>query len=95
MLSGHESVVDLPADRGHTLVLLMGVKRLGETADQLISAGHDADTPAAVVESGWSDQQRVTVGTLSMIAERSAASGARAPAVTVIGDVVTLSPHWV
>ena len=95
VLSGHESVADLPADRGHTLVLLMGVKRLGATADQLISAGHDADTPAAVVESGWSDQQRVTVGTLSTIAERSAASGARAPAVTVIGDVVTLSPHWV
>ncbi len=95
VLSGHEPVVALPTDRGHTLVLLMGVKRLGETADQLISAGHDPDTPAAVVESGWSDQQRVTVGTLSTIAERSAASGARAPAVTVIGDVVTLSPHWV
>jgi uroporphyrin-III C-methyltransferase/precorrin-2 dehydrogenase/sirohydrochlorin ferrochelatase len=47
------------------------------------------------VESGWSDQQRVTVGTLTTIAARAAEAGARPPAVTVIGDVVTLSPHWV
>ena len=95
VLTGHESLGELPRDRAHTLVLLMGVKRLGETADELMAAGHDPETPVAVVESGWSDQQRVTVGTLATIANRAAKSGARAPAVTVIGDVVTLSPHWV
>lgn len=95
VLTGHESIGELPRDRSHTIVLLMGVKRLGETADELVAAGHDPDTPVAVVESGWSDQQRVTVGTLATIADRAAESGARPPAVTVIGDVVTLSPHWV
>jgi uroporphyrin-III C-methyltransferase/precorrin-2 dehydrogenase/sirohydrochlorin ferrochelatase len=95
VLTGHESVGELPRDRRHTLVLLMGVKRLGETADELIAAGHDPETPVAVVERGWSEQQRVTVGTLSTIAARAAEAGARPPAVTVIGDVVTLSPHWV
>ena len=95
VLTGHESVGELPHDRGHTLVLLMSVKRLGETADELVAAGHDPETPVAVVESGWSDQQRVTVGTLATIAARAAEAGARPPAVTVIGDVVTLSPHWV
>ena len=95
VLTGHESIGELPRDRSHTIVLLMGVKRLGETADELVAAGHDPDTPVAVVESGWSDQQRVTVGTLATIADRAAESGARPPAVTVIGDVVTLSPHWI
>ena len=95
VLTGHESIGDLPRDRGHTLVLLMSVKRLGETADELVAAGHDPETPVAVVESGWSDQQRVTVGTLTTIAARAAEAGARPPAVTVIGDVVTLSPHWI
>jgi uroporphyrin-III C-methyltransferase/precorrin-2 dehydrogenase/sirohydrochlorin ferrochelatase len=94
VLTGHESVGDFPTDRTHTLVLLMGVKRLHETADEFIAAGHDPETPVAVIESGWSDQQRVIVGTLATIADVAAAAGARPPAVTVVGDVVTLSPHW-
>jgi uroporphyrin-III C-methyltransferase/precorrin-2 dehydrogenase/sirohydrochlorin ferrochelatase len=94
VLTGHESIGEFPTDRSHTLVLLMGVSRLRETAGEFISAGHDPDTPVAVVESGWSDQQRVTVGTLATIADAADAAGARPPAVTVVGDVVTLSPHW-
>jgi len=94
VLTGHESVGDFPRDRSHTLVLLMGVSRLRETAEEFIASGHDPETPVAVIESGWSDQQRVTVGTLATIAAAAAAAGARPPAVTVVGDVVTLSPHW-
>lgn len=94
VLTGHESIGDFPTDRSHTLVLLMGVSRLRQTAEEFIAAGHDPETPVAVVESGWSDHQRVTVGTLATIADAAAAAGARPPAVTVVGDVVTLSPHW-
>lgn len=94
VLTGHESIGEFPTDRSHTLVLLMGVSRLRKTTDEFIAAGHDPETPVAVVESGWSDQQRVTVGTLATIADAAAAAGARPPAVTVVGDVVTLSPHW-
>ena len=94
VLTGHESIGDFPTDRTHTLVLLMGVSRLRQTADEFMAAGHDPETPVAVVESGWSDHQRVTVGTLATIADAAAAAGARPPAVTVVGDVVTLSPHW-
>jgi uroporphyrin-III C-methyltransferase/precorrin-2 dehydrogenase/sirohydrochlorin ferrochelatase len=94
VLTGHESVGDFPTDRSHTLVLLMGVSRLRETAAEFIAAGHDPETPVAVIESGWSDQQRVTVGTLATIADAAESAGARPPAVTVVGDVVTLSPHW-
>jgi uroporphyrin-III C-methyltransferase/precorrin-2 dehydrogenase/sirohydrochlorin ferrochelatase len=94
VVTGHEGLGSLPHDRSHTLVLLMGISRLAATAQELVAAGHDPDAPAAVVESGWTDSQRVTVGTLGTIADRAAAVGARAPAVTIVGDVVTLSPHW-
>ena len=94
VVTGHESLADLPRNRAHTLVMLMGVKRLTETASELIAAGHDPETPAALVESGFRDEQRVTVGTLATIAERAAAVGAEPPAVTIIGDVVMLSPAW-
>ena len=94
VLTGHESVGDFPTDRSHTLVLLMGVSRLRATAEEFVAAGHDPETPVAVVESGWSEQQRVTVGTLATIADAADKTGARPPAVTVVGDVVMLSPHW-
>jgi uroporphyrin-III C-methyltransferase/precorrin-2 dehydrogenase/sirohydrochlorin ferrochelatase len=74
--------------------MLMGVGRLAQTAVELVSAGHDPETPTALVESGYRDEQRVTVGTLETIAARAEAIGAQPPAITIIGDVVTLSPAW-
>ncbi len=59
-----------------------------------ISTAHDPETPVALVENGFAADQRVTVGTLSTIADRAEAVGAKPPAVTIIGDVVTLSPAW-
>ena len=94
VVTAHESLKELPTGGDHTLVLLMGVKRLAETTSELISAGHDPATPAAVVERGWTDEQRTTLGTLATIADRCAEAGVGAPAVTVIGDVVTLATDW-
>jgi uroporphyrin-III C-methyltransferase/precorrin-2 dehydrogenase/sirohydrochlorin ferrochelatase len=94
VLTGHEDVGQVPAGPDHTLVLLMGVTRLAETAAALVAHGRAPSTPAAVVEDGYGPRQRVTVGTLADIAERAAAAGVQAPAVTVVGDVVTLSPAW-
>jgi len=94
VLTGHEEVAQLPVGGDHTIVLLMGVKRLGDTSAELVRAGHDPATPAAVVERGWTPEQRVTVGTLATIAAAASAAGAGAPAVVVIGDVVRLSPAW-
>ncbi|MFC8600181.1 uroporphyrinogen-III C-methyltransferase, partial [Isoptericola sp. NPDC057191] len=94
VLTGHEDVGQVPGGTDHTLVLLMGVTRLAETAAALVAAGRPADTPTAVVEDGFGPRQRTTVGTLADIAERAAAVGVRAPAVTVVGDVVRRSPAW-
>jgi len=94
VVTGHEELAELPHARAHTLVLLMGVRRLREGAAQLVESGHDPETPVAVVENGFADDQRVTVGTLETIADRADEVGVLAPAVTIVGDVVTLSPSW-
>jgi uroporphyrin-III C-methyltransferase/precorrin-2 dehydrogenase/sirohydrochlorin ferrochelatase len=92
VVSGHEGLdwSSLAAIEG-TIVLLMGVSRLRETADRLIEYGRDPATPAAVVEDGYGPQQRLTVGTLASIADLAAERGVRPPAVIVVGDVVTLA----
>jgi uroporphyrin-III C-methyltransferase/precorrin-2 dehydrogenase/sirohydrochlorin ferrochelatase len=91
IVSGHEGLdwPSLAAVEG-TLVLLMGVSTLGEATAALTACGKPADTPAAVVESGCTDRQRTTTGTLATIAGLARARGVRPPAVVVIGDVVAL-----
>ncbi|MGO4341638.1 uroporphyrinogen-III C-methyltransferase [Pedococcus sp. 2YAF34] len=73
-----------------TLVLLMGVTRLGDTAAALVRSGRRPDTPVALVERGWTPEQRTTVTTLDRAAEDAATAGVRAPAVVVVGDVVSV-----
>jgi uroporphyrin-III C-methyltransferase/precorrin-2 dehydrogenase/sirohydrochlorin ferrochelatase len=73
-----------------TLVLLMGVTRLAETAAALIAAGRAADTPVALVERGWTPQQRTTTTTLADAGRDAVAAGVKAPAVVVVGQVVGL-----
>ncbi|MCA5892575.1 uroporphyrinogen-III C-methyltransferase [Isoptericola sp. NEAU-Y5] len=94
VLTGHDGIGEVPGGTDHTVVLLMGVTRLADTARALVAAGRPTTTPVAVVEDGFGPRQRTTVGTLADIAARAAAVGVRAPAVTVVGDVVRLSPAW-
>ncbi|WP_069388014.1 uroporphyrinogen-III C-methyltransferase, partial [Cellulosimicrobium cellulans] len=94
VLTGHEDVGKVPPASDHTVVLLMGVSRLAETADALVAQGRSPQTPVAVVEDGYGPRQRTTVGTLATIADRAREAGVRPPAVTVVGDVVRLSPAW-
>jgi uroporphyrinogen III methyltransferase / synthase len=71
-----------------TLVFYMGVKRLAANTKALIEAGRDAAEPAAAVERGTMDGQRVVVGTLGTLAETVEREGIGAPALIVVGPVV-------
>lgn len=75
-----------------TVVLMMGVERIGRFADALIAAGRPGDTPVAVVQDGTVPAQKVVRSTLEKIADDAAEAGVRPPAVTVIGPVAGLSP---
>jgi uroporphyrinogen III methyltransferase/synthase len=70
-----------------TLVLYMGVRRLGENARALIDAGRDPAEPAAVIERGTMPGQRTVSAPLESIAEAVRRDGIRAPAVIVVGPV--------
>ena len=78
------------ADGPATLVLLMGLDRLGAVAAELVKRGRPADTPVAVVRRATLPDQQVLVGPLGTIAAQVTAAGLRPPAVVVIGDVVGL-----
>lgn len=94
VVTGHEQVGDLPPGTDHTVVLLMGVAALRETAAHLVARGRPASCPVGIVERGWTADQRVTVGTLADIADRAQELGVRSPAVVVVGDVVRLAHAW-
>ncbi|HEX5994037.1 MAG TPA: uroporphyrinogen-III C-methyltransferase, partial [Jiangellales bacterium] len=92
VISGHEGLdwASLAAVEG-TLVFLMGVSRLAETATGLIDHGKDPATPAAIVEDGYGPRQRTTAGTLGTIARLAVERNVRPPAVVVVGAVANLA----
>ena len=74
-----------------TLVVLMGLARLGDIVGRLVAAGRDPATPAAVVSRGTLPDQRVVGSALADIPEAAAAAELPGPALLVVGDVVRLS----
>lgn len=92
VVSAHDQIERLAGGREHTVVLLMGVNTLGHSAHVLAAGSRGADCPVAIIEDGYGERQRVTIGTLADIAGRAAERQVRSPAVVVVGDVVLLSP---
>ncbi|MHB0866831.1 MAG: uroporphyrinogen-III C-methyltransferase [Thermoleophilia bacterium] len=79
-----------------TLVFLMGVRNLPFIVEQLIRYGRPAGTPVALIRWGTTPRQQTLTGTLSNIVELVKESGFKAPAITVVGEVVRLREqlHW-
>ena len=71
---------------GGTVVVLMGLSRLGVIVLRLSQAGCGSETPAAVISRGTWTEQDVRVGTLENIEELS--NGILSPAVIVFGVTV-------
>lgn len=88
--SGIDYSVLVAAAHLGTLVLLMGVSHLPQITARLIAAGISEDTPALCIQWGTTPRQRVVEGTLSTLAERVITEGIQAPALTIIGKVVSL-----
>lgn len=98
VLTGHEALDDdelaalaAQTTRGGTLVVLMGVSRLGELTAGLLARGADPELPVALVENGCTPQQRTTTATLAAAAEVAVRRGVQAPAVIVIGLVAAMA----
>lgn len=74
-----------------TIVLLMGVRSLPMVVDALLGS-RSPQTPAAIVERGWTPQQRTVRATLGTLV--AAADGVRAPSIVVVGDVAALHDQF-
>ena len=73
-----------------TVVVYMGLESLREICAGLVRHGLDAATPAALVEQGTTERQRVLEGTLDTLPDRVEDAGAGAPALLIVGEVVRL-----
>ncbi len=76
--------------RVDTLVILMGMGRLGAITETLLQSGKAADTPAAAVRWGTTSEQATVTGTLATIADVVRSARLKAPATLIIGEVVRL-----
>jgi siroheme synthase len=68
----------------------MVVATLETVVGQLLARGYDPATPAAVIEWGTTPAERVWVAPLERIAAEARTGGLEAPAVLVVGPVVSL-----
>ena len=73
-----------------TIVFYMGLHTLPHLCEQLVSHGKSADTPAAIVSKGTRADQQVLTGTLTTLPELQAEAQLPAPALIIVGEVVSL-----
>lgn len=78
------------AGLGQPIVLYMGAKRIGTIARRLMAGGMEAAMPAALILGATTALQSVTVTDLAHIAEVASGAEDEAPALIVIGRIVTV-----
>jgi siroheme synthase len=78
------------ATPGQTLVLYMSAGSVAESASQLMRHGLAGTVPAALVENGTTDNQRVVHSSLGKIASDARVAGIGAPALLFVGQSVAL-----
>ena len=71
-----------------TIVVLMGLERLGIIAKKLIKGGLDTNTEVAVVENATTSRQRIIISKLGEVATKVKKDSVRPPSVIIIGKVV-------
>jgi uroporphyrin-III C-methyltransferase/precorrin-2 dehydrogenase/sirohydrochlorin ferrochelatase/uroporphyrin-III C-methyltransferase len=83
------------ADADTTLVVYMGLANAAQISGRLIEAGLPADTPAAAVENGTTDRQRLLVTTLAKLPDELVQQDFQAPTLLIVGRVVSLAAQLV
>ena len=95
-ITGHlkDGTMDLDWDAlarpRQTIVVYMGLHGLEMLCAKLIEHGLSGATPAAIVQQGTTQQQRVFTGTLATLPAIAASEKPKAPTLIIVGGVVTL-----
>jgi len=74
-----------------TIVVMMGLSRLGIICKELVSGGMDKKIPVAVIQDGTTSKQKMIIGTVSNIAQKVTRAKIEPPSIIIIGKVVSLS----
>lgn len=98
VITGHEDPAKPASDinyaaiaqTGGTLVIVMGIRRVSQIVRRLLEGGMPPDRPAACVEWGTTDAQRVVEGTLQTLPRLIVEANIQPPATIIIGEVVCL-----
>jgi uroporphyrin-III C-methyltransferase len=98
IVTGHESAEkgervvkwDKLASAVDTVIIMMGIGRLRQISTDLIKAGMNKNTDAAVIENGTTSKQKLVKGTLENIVDLSKKAKIKPPAIIIIGKVVSL-----
>lgn len=95
-ITGHlkDGTIDLDwqamARPKQTVVIYMGLVGLEQICSKLVAQGVSPEMPAAVIQQGTTQKQRVVESTLQHLAADVAAAGLKPPSLTIIGEVVKL-----
>jgi uroporphyrin-III C-methyltransferase/precorrin-2 dehydrogenase/sirohydrochlorin ferrochelatase len=81
---------DVIAQPNQTVVFYMGLHTVGPLCENLIKHGLDKNTPAALVEQGTTQNQRVHIGNLSTLADIVVEKKVKPPTLIIVGEVVKL-----
>lgn len=76
-----------------TVVILMGIERIGEIAEIFQTEGK-GKLPVAVIENGSSVEEHIRIGVVDTIEELVIDHKISSPALLVFGDVVSLHPSF-
>lgn len=78
------------AHPNQTIVIYMGLLGLPFLCQQLVAHGLPDSTPAAIIQQGTTQKQKVITGTLQTLADLAAAENLTPPTLIIVGEVVQL-----
>ncbi|MCW8899563.1 MAG: siroheme synthase CysG [Gammaproteobacteria bacterium] len=81
---------DAIAQPNQTVVFYMGLQTVKELCKELIKHGLSSTTPAALVEKGTTQEQKVHIGDLNTLHEIVEKNNVKAPTLIIVGEVVAL-----
>lgn len=73
-----------------TVVIYMGLGGLAEICRKMIANGQSPNMPAAVVQQGTTNKQKVVSGTLTTLNDLVVAAKLKSPSLIIVGEVVSL-----
>lgn len=95
-VTGHSKDGDIPLNwqgltqKDQTIVIYMGLSNLPKISEAYVENGGDANMPAAAIENGTHQDQRIVIGTVETLPALVEQAGLKSPTLIMIGNVIRL-----